>query len=137
MTTKGIESFVSYRFNDAFNARLDYTWTDTEDSEDEPLLRRPENEASLALNYDPSEKISLSGIVHYVGSRDDSIRGSFPVTRTTLGGYTTIDLAASYQFNDRWKVEGKIINLTDKQYQPIHGYAGTGFGAFIGIKVKI
>ncbi len=137
VTTKGVESFVSYRFNDAFDARLDYTWTDTEESEGEALLRRPENEASLTLNYNPTERISLSGILHYVGSRDDTIRGSFPVTRTTLGSYTTIDLAGSYQFNDRWQVEGKIINLTDKEYQPVHGYAGTGFGAFIGIKVKI
>ncbi len=137
VTTKGVESFASYRFNDAFNVRLDYTWMDTEDSEGEPLLRRPKNEASLTLNYDPVERISLSGIMHYVGNRDDTIRGVYPTTRTMLGSYTTIDLAGSYQLNDRWLLEGKIINLTDKEYQPVHGYAGTGFGAFIGIKVKI
>ncbi len=137
VTTTGVESFINYNFSDTFSVRLDYTWTDTEDSEGEPLLRRPKNEASLTLNYDPTGKISLSGIVHYVGSRDDTIRGSFPVVRTTLGSYTTIDRAGSYHFNERWRLEGKIINLTDEGYQPVHGYAGAGFGTFIGIKVKI
>lgn len=137
VTTTGVESFIGYNFSDTFSVRLDYTWTDTEDSEGEPLLRRPKNEASLTLNYDPTEEISLSGIVHYVGSREDTIRGSFPVVRTTLGSYATIDLAGSYHFNDRWRLEGKIINLTNEEYQPVHGYAGAGFGTFIGIKVKI
>lgn len=137
VTTTGVESFIGYNFSDTFSVRLDYTWTDTEDSEGEPLLRRPKNEASLTLNYDPTEEISLSGIVHYVGSREDTIRGSFPVVRTTLGSYATIDLAGSYHFNDRWGLEGKIINLTNEEYQPVHGYAGAGFGTFIGIKVKI
>lgn len=137
VTTTGVESFIGYNFSDTFSVRLDYTWTDTEDSEGEPLLRRPKNEGSLTLNYDPTEEISLSGIVHYVGSREDTIRGSFPVVRTTLGSYTTIDLAGSYHFNERWRLEGKIINLTNEEYQPVHGYAGAGFGTFIGIKVKI
>ena len=137
VTTTGVESFIGYNFSDTFSVRLDYTWTDTEDSEGKPLLRRPKNEASLTLNYDPTEEISLSGIVHYVGSREDTIRGSFPVVRTTLGSYTTIDLAGSYHFNERWRLEGKIINLTNEEYQPVHGYAGAGFGTFIGIKVKI
>ncbi|MEN8213393.1 MAG: TonB-dependent receptor [Pseudomonadota bacterium] len=137
VTTRGIESFINYRFNDTFSARLDYTWTDTEDSNGEPLLRRPENEASLSLDYAPTERFSLSGVIHFTGDRVDTVRGSFPVTRTRLGGYTTIDLAARYRFHDRWQLEGKIVNLTDKKYQPVHGYAGAGFGAFIGIKIKI
>lgn len=137
VTSMGVESFVSYRFNAAASARLDHTWLETEDGDGEALLRRPKNAFNLALNYDPSARLSFSGVLHYVGERADNIRGAYPVARTRLGGYTTIDLAARYHLNQRWSLEGKIVNLTDKQYQPVHGYAGSGFGAFVGIKVKI
>ena len=39
-----------------------------------------------------------------------------------LGGYVTVDLRSSYQFNQQWLLEGKVNNLFDKHYRTVSGF---------------
>ena len=135
--TEGIETFVSYRFSDRLSARLDYTWMKTRDENGDPLYRRPEHAADLRLDYVPHDKASFSALIHHVGERDDLMRGVWPETRTRMPAYTTLDINGQYELNDTATITASLTNLTDEDYQPVHGYQGEGRRIYLGLKVEL
>ena len=54
-----------------------------------------------------------------------------------LGGYTVLNLAASYRLTDTWSLFGRIENATDTDYQSPDGFLRPGIGAYGGIKVNL
>ena len=50
-----------------------------------------------------------------------------------VGGYYTIDLRSSYQIDKNWKLNAKLNNLLDKQYQTVNGYTTFGRNFFVSI----
>ena len=53
-----------------------------------------------------------------------------------LDGYTTADLFADYAINTDWKLQGKINNLTNKQYENLLGYNQPGRGVFVTLRYQ-
>ena len=51
-----------------------------------------------------------------------------------LDGYTTADLYADYKLSQDWKLQAKINNLTNKQYETILGYNQPGRGVFVTLR---
>ena len=54
-----------------------------------------------------------------------------------LGGYTVLNLAASYKLTETWSLFGRIENATDTDYQSPDGFLRPGIGAYGGIKVNL
>lgn len=53
-----------------------------------------------------------------------------------LDGYTVVNLAASYQWNDRWQWYGRIENLFDERYEDVLGDSGTERGLYLGARYR-
>lgn len=51
--------------------------------------------------------------------------------RITLPGYAVLNLNLGWKPARDWKLTGKLVNLTDKDYALVHGYTTQGRGAFI------
>jgi vitamin B12 transporter len=51
-----------------------------------------------------------------------------------LDGYTTADLYADYKIDKDWRLQVKLNNLTNKQYETTLGYNQPGRGAFVTLR---
>jgi vitamin B12 transporter len=107
----------------------------------QPLLRRPKHQGSLGLTY-LGERATVSLFANVVGGaidRDFSQPGS---PRVTLAGHTKTDLAASYVVAQNiWgirslRLQGKIENLLDDDYEEAFGFSAPGISVRGGIAVN-
>jgi vitamin B12 transporter len=80
--------------------------------------------------------LSLNANVLSVSSWIDGNR-DFSIPRLTAPGYTTVNLAASYDFTSNFAVYGRINNLLDRHYENPDGFLQPSIGAFLGIKVRL
>jgi len=114
-----------------------YTLTDTEDKDTKlPLLRRARNKSSTDLEYSPIEKLHFTGSVYFVGKRFDNDYSTFPVERVSLGAYTLVNLAVSYDLTNEIELYGRIDNLFDREYEEVVGFGTLGAAAYGGIRVS-
>ena len=136
--TRGIELSINAELAPKLNGTLAYTYTDAEDSEGQDIPRRPRHLTSLNLNYRATDRTNLNLAVRHSGSFTDTAFDSetFATTPVTLDGYTVVNLAASYQWNDRWQWYGRIENLFDEQYEDVLGYSGTERGLYLGARYR-
>lgn len=53
---------------------------------------------------------------------------------TTMGGYGLTNLFAQYSVTRDWRLEARINNVFDKQYEVARGYGTWGVNAFVGVR---
>ena len=85
----------------------------------EPLLRRPRRKLAADLRHDFGNGFDLSVDGLAASSRED-----FGGVR--LGSYAVLNLVAGWNFHPRWRVEGRLGNLFDKDYALADGYNTPG-----------
>lgn len=113
--------------NSEWRSRTQLTWQDAEDRDTGlELLRRPQQKASASLDRLLGNGGWLGGEVVYIGSR-------FDVGREELGGYTLINLRAGYPLTTELRLEGRLENLTDREYEHLVGFNTHGRSAFIAL----
>jgi len=135
---RGVEISANAELTANVSGTLAYTFTDTEDTDGEELRRRPRHTASLGLNYRVTDHAKLNLTVRHSGSFTDTAFDpntfvSYPVR---LDGYTVVNLAASYQLDDRWQFFGRVENLFDEQYEDVLGYSGIERGVYVGARYR-
>jgi vitamin B12 transporter len=86
-------------------------------------------------NWQVTQRLSLDATVLTVSSWVDGNR-DFSIPRLTAAGYTTVNLASSFDINSTVSVFGRIDNLFDRHYQEPVGYLQPSLGAFAGVRVK-
>jgi vitamin B12 transporter len=100
----------------------------------DPLLRRPENGATLGLSWMPIPTLNLSPRLLYVGSRADADPGTGdPITDPS---YLRVDLIARWQATPNLAPYLRLINLTNHAYEEVAGYPAAGRLASFGLDVK-
>jgi vitamin B12 transporter len=129
---RGVEAFVSVQPLARLSARVDYTFTDADvsDNSDRPLLRRPRHKASADILYTPAVDISLDLGVDYVGERKDIDR----VTAAVIDAddYTVFSASVTYTLNPAFRLEARIDNLLDTHYEPADGFEALGRSILLG-----
>ncbi len=147
--TQGVEAFVSYRLNDQFSVRADFTRTNTvgyfpaggsfgascaqRTSTSCYPVRRPNNKASLAINWQPVDPLVLTATIVHLTDWWDIDRVSSTIVRQP--GYTIVNLSANYSYNENLTVFGRVDNLLDETYQDPNGWLAPGFGAYAGLRL--
>ena len=94
------------------------------------LPRRSASQVTLGADYGVGAW-TLGGSVLRAGGRFDDTANLKPV-----GGYTTVDLYADYALNQEWKLQTRLNNLTDRQYETILGYNQPGRGVFVTLRYQ-
>ncbi len=109
--------------------RVQGTWTDAVNEQTgQALLRRPEWKGLAELDYEFSNQARLGAELSAFGERPDF--------GTTLPGYGRLDLTASWPLSLAWRLEGRIENLLDKDYQVIDGYNTPERSVFVRISYQ-
>jgi len=136
-STDGVESFVAYQPVRQLSLRLDYTYTQaTDDVLHEELLRRPKHKGNLNATWRASDALLLNASVLTVSSWVDGNR-DFSIPRLDAPGYTTVNLAASFDVSRQWAVFGRIDNLLDRHYENPVGFLQPGIAVFAGIRTQL
>jgi vitamin B12 transporter len=53
-----------------------------------------------------------------------------------LGGFGTLDLRASYRFNNNWLLRGRCENLFDKGYETVTNYNQPGRSFYLTLSYQ-
>jgi len=141
--TNGVEVFAKADLADGLIVKANYTYLNARDkSENTPdynqkLIRRPDNKAGVYVSYSINNDANLNIDVMYVGKRDELDFATYPASRIVMPDYFLINLAAYYDLNSFLRLQGRIENLLNKQYEEIYGYGTAGFSVYGGINVRV
>jgi vitamin B12 transporter len=134
--SQGVESFVALKPVETVSLRLDYTFTEAEDDIlHQELLRRPRDKWTLDARWQATRRLSLDLDLLSVSSWIDGNR-QFTIPRLTAPGYTTADIAASYDVTAQVTVYGRVANLADARYENPTGFLKPGRGVFAGVRAR-
>jgi len=132
--TYGEEAFIAVTVNDQLHARLDYTQTTAKDLDtDTELLRRPRHKYSVSADWRPTDKLTISPTLIYLGHWLDIDRSTF-VNREG-GGVVTVNLAVNYAYDNHVTLFARADNLFNQQYEEPLGWLQPGLSIYAGIKV--
>lgn len=130
---RGLEADVSIELTKQLDVHLNYTYTRSQNEDDQQLTRRPVHQANLDLVYQPAADWRLAGSLHHIGSRKDVDADG---DRVRMGSYAVINVSADYKVNSNTRVFARVENLTDRNYEPVWGYQGTGITGLLGIELQ-
>lgn len=123
---KGVELTLSKSLDD-LDLSANYAYTDTEDKNTgTQLSRRARHKANVEASYH-WEKLSLSSVYKYQGTRFDAF------SNTSLSAYNTLDISASYQLTNAWKIQVKTNNVFDENYETAPDYVTPGVEYFLQV----
>ena len=132
----GIELSAQAKVTDGLNVSASYTWMTDHDANGDTLVRRPNNAASLIVNYGFLEKkrANINVALIYNGAQQDIAFG--PMRRVTLHDYLLLNIAGSYRINDYVELYARGENLLDQQYEEVFSYGTPGIAGYGGIRVS-
>ncbi|WP_423822225.1 TonB-dependent receptor [Salinisphaera sp. SPP-AMP-43] len=93
------------------------------------LARRPDYQASLQIDRDLWTRFSAGATADLVGSRYNDLANT-----NELGGYALFGLRGEMRVNDAWKLQAKLENLLDRDYQTIDFYNQPGRAFYLTIR---
>ncbi|MEO3389436.1 TonB-dependent receptor [Mesorhizobium sp. CAU 1741] len=122
----GFEASVSHRFNALLYGRAEVAFNDPTDSDTGlGLIRQDRFKATAEVGFAATEQLDLTAALVYVGPRNDISQEDF-VSRIELPAYVTVDLSATYAFDDQTEFKFSVENLFDEHYETTSGYRSPG-----------
>ncbi len=74
--------------------------------------------------------------VNVINDWADARNGSDAANTERLSGYTLVTLGAAYQLAPEWRIEGRLANALDQDYEQIRGYNTPERNLFVGIRYQ-
>lgn len=129
---RGLEAAASTRWA-GWAVRAALTLQDPENRSDgayrgNVLPRRAERSLRLDLDRDFGA-CSVGATLRAEGRRYDD-----PANTVRLPGYGLVDLRGEYRFDKAWRLEGRVANLFDRDYQTVAGYNQPGRGVYLTLR---
>lgn len=133
MTVRGVESYVSFRPWKRLELNFQHTYAKSiNEKTDKYQTYRPRHTASAdATIHFCDNKATFNIGATYVGNRyrDATNKNSLP-------DYTVVNLGASYQVQEHWRVYGRVENLFDREYEQTYGYGAAGLAGYLGLEAS-
>jgi vitamin B12 transporter len=131
--SRGVEVGLSAEPFPWLRLRQTYSFIDHEvqDGEANPYVDsgRPDYAATSSVTVAPTERAEVTARVRFRGADRSGFGG-------TTGAYTVVDLLASYRLTDAVELYGRLVNLTDEQYQLSYGTQSLGFSGYGGVRLS-
>ena len=125
---KGLEVELRGQVN-SINWRAQATYTDAiNEDTGNALLRRPKLKGLASLSYAFDNQFEFGTELTGYSDRPDA--------GAQLPGYGRLDLTASWPLTDTLRLEGRLENVLDKQYQLLNGYSTPERSVFIRLSYQ-
>jgi len=129
---KGIEVAYQKELFDEILLSTNYTKLSAKDKNGKVLARRAAQSVKFGIDYYGIDALHLGLQAYYVGERFDRADKQGQQT----GKYTTADFAANYEYDKQMSFYAKVVNVTDKYYQTVDGYASSPRAGYVGMKLS-
>jgi vitamin B12 transporter len=112
----------------ALSLRGQLSWLDARNrGTGEALQRRAPRKAALSADWIFGRGASAGIDLSAVAARPD-------VGSVRLGGYGRVDLRAAVPLAAGWRIEARLENLGDRDYQLVDGYSTPGRSGLLGVR---
>lgn len=133
---QGIELAARLRATDRLDLALNYTYLDASNPDGSVEIRRPRHElglsATLAL-LDGRASVTAD-LRHVSGNFDSRFFGDYATAE--LPAYTVVNLAGGYDLTDNIRATARVVNLCDRDYTDVWGFASQGRTAYAGVQAR-
>ncbi|MFW6339596.1 MAG: TonB-dependent receptor domain-containing protein [Wenzhouxiangella sp.] len=122
---------LAYRLEtEHWRARAQWTWQDAEDRDSGlPLLRRPDEKAAVSLDRRFAGGHWLGAELVYSGQR-------FDVGQAELPSHVLVNLRAGLRLSETVRLEGRLENAGDREYEPAVGFNATRRALFLALSYR-
>jgi outer membrane receptor for ferrienterochelin and colicins len=125
----GVEVSAVYQMSQPLRLGFDAVWLDPINrTNDKKLTYTPELSASLSLDYQMTNRMTVSAIGRYIGEQFEDVANT-----QSIDAYHLIDLSMSYDWESNTQLYAGINNLADKSVDLALG-ANVGRYFYAGIK---
>ncbi len=133
---EGVEMSARLAPTDALTIGASYTYLDAKNPDGSVEIRRPRHEAGLNATLSVLDgRGQLSGEVRRVsGLPDTQFWGDFETRE--LPAYTVVNVAAGYDLTPNVRATARVVNLFDRAYSDVWGYASQDRTAHIGLQAR-
>ena len=142
-SSRGLEFYTTLNFFAKLIVNANYTYNKTldeynlSDDYNKSLIRRPENQVSVNLNYMINDAMNINSELKYVSGSFDKDFSTYPAQRVKLPDYALINISASYKIFYFLELTGRIENLFDKKYEEVLYYGTLGRSFYAGLNVNL
>ena len=99
---------------------------------DKRLPRRPRSAANAQISYQWPFALTTTLAAQYNSKTFED-----PANQIEIEDYTLIDLRAEYQLGKQWRLQARIENAFDEDYETATGFGTLGRGYYLGIRVSL
>jgi vitamin B12 transporter len=134
----GWEMSMDTAINQQLSVTAHWNFLHSRDVDAREEVRRPEKSGSISFHYastNDQSRVSLQ-VVHNGKNQDIEFISGTSQDRITLGGYTLVNLTASYDLRPNIILYLRGENLMDDDYQEVFGYQAPGIGVYAGLKAR-
>ncbi|NWF91080.1 MAG: TonB-dependent receptor [Ignavibacteriaceae bacterium] len=143
--TNGVETNITSKFIKHLIIKMNYAFTNAKDEsegisdENRKLVRRPEHKVGGYVSYNFSDRFNSNIEVVYVGEREDLVfdNVTFASTRISLDPYILLNFNAHLDLFAFLRLNLRLENILDTEYEEVYGYAASGFAVYGGIKLSL
>jgi vitamin B12 transporter len=136
---RGVELSLSAAPTSRWQMSASYTYTDAEQPDGAPELRRPRHVASLDNTFsfvDGRARLNV-GVDHSGTQFDSELIFATPEERVALPGFTLVNVSGDFRIDSRWRVYGRVENLLDEDYEEWFSYRGRSRAFVAGFAVAL
>ena len=126
---RGAEARFTLPLADRVDWALSYTYVDSHDEMTGAWLGRPRNAATSHLTARPTDRLSLTARTRYRSENAASFGG-------TTSSFVVWDLLGRYELSERLELFGRVVNLTDEDYQYEWGMNTYDRSVFAGVRLR-
>ena len=133
-TYEGVELTADWALGDRVNIDANYTYQDPKLSNGSREIRRPRHTLNMNIKANLSDKLTSNLSVLSVRDVIDTNFNAFPSSQVDLEDYNLVNFGVHYQINDYSKIQGKITNLLDEDYQTALGFGTSDRSFKVGVR---
>jgi vitamin B12 transporter len=130
---QGVEATLGWTPVERLSIRANATWQQVEDLTTQARLRhRPKWVGGLRIDWRPSDRLAFQLDTQAVARSFDE---QIPVPdRDTVPGYALAGLGGTWRLRGPWEIQGRIDNLTDREYETLIGFPGPGRSVRVALR---
>ena len=123
----GFEAGLTLYPSDTLTVQVGYSYLDNDSLDSSFTLRRPTHKLDSTLSWLATDKLQLTALIGYVGSRQG--------VASEMDSYVPVQLAMRYQADETLTLFARIENLLDEEYELTNGYNTPRRGLYGGARI--
>ncbi|MBY6210623.1 TonB-dependent receptor [Microbulbifer agarilyticus] len=127
--SRGVELIGAVTLSEALSLSANYTYTDSETTDDIARPRRPRHMANLGVTYRPMAALSL--VLNTRTSID-----AIDIDGSDMDDYQVVDASLRYQLNNTATIYVRAENLLDEEYVEAAGFNTAERAAYAGVELR-